>query len=247
MSTHERSGARKAPAASKLRELFALARHVPLMPAVSTDVIEYGRAREGDGITVFVHGYLATGGVLRPLGEFLGSQGIARRQVHFTFAPTGSLAEHARKLDAIVRSAHRNDGPVHLVGHSLGGLVARYYRQVLGRPVERLVCIATPHRGVPRASAFRALPLVDEIAPGSSTLALLEATRARLAQTDVTCVIPTHDTLVPPSDSAHLEGARNVHVHGVGHLAVLFERETWDHVAEALSPRTAGVGAPERA
>jgi pimeloyl-ACP methyl ester carboxylesterase len=237
MSDDHRGSAQKAHRGSKLRELFALARHVPLMPAVSTDVVEYGDRTPGDALTVFVHGYLATGGVLRPLGEYLGAQGVARRQVHFTFAPTGSLADHARKLDAIIRSAQRGDGPVRIVGHSLGGLVARYYRQVLGRPVERLVCIATPHRGVPRASAFRALPLVDELAPGSSTLALLEATRPRLAQTDVTCVIATHDTLVSAADSAHLEGARNVRVHGVGHLAVLFERETWDHVAAALAPR----------
>lgn len=219
---------------AKWRELVAMARHVPLLPAVSTDVIEYAPTKS---ITVFVHGYLATGGVLRPLGEFLGRSGIAPRQVHFTFAPKGSLAEHARRLDELVKRARRegDDGPVHIVGHSLGGLLARYYRQVLGRPVERMVCIATPHRGVPRAAVFKALPLVDELAPGSSTLALLDATHARLAQTDVTCVIPSHDTLVPPAQSAQLPGARNVHVDGVGHLGILFERETWDHVADALS------------
>jgi triacylglycerol lipase len=226
----------RAAKTAKWREIVALAKHVPLMPTVSTDVIEYGPTK---GLTVFVHGYLATGGVLRPLGEFLGKSGIAPRQVHFTFSPTGSLAEHARKLDDLVKRArrHGDDGPVHIVGHSLGGLLARYYRQVLGRPVERLVCIATPHRGVPRAAAFRALPLVDELAPGSSTLALLDATHARLAQTEVTCVIPTHDTLVPPAHSAQLAGARNVHVHGVGHLGVLFEQETWEHVAHALRVR----------
>lgn len=215
------------------RELVALAKHVPLLPTISREVIEYG---PGHGLTVFVHGYLATGGVLRPLGEYLGRTGVAPRQVHFTFAPTGSVAEHARRLDELIQRARRDTdhGPVNIVGHSLGGLLGRYYRQVLGRPVHRLVCIATPHRGVPRAAVFKALPLVDELAPGSSTLALLEATHARLAQTQVTCVIPTHDTLVPPLQSARLEGARNVHVYGVGHLGVLFDRETWEHVAEAL-------------
>ncbi len=221
---------------SKWRELVALAKHVPLMPAMSTEVIEYAPTA---GLTVFVHGYMATGGVLRPLGEFLGRTGVAPRQLYFTFSPTGSLAEHARKLDDLVKRARRagDNGPVHIVGHSLGGLLARYYRQVLGRPVERLVCIATPHGGVPRASAFKALPLIDEVAPGSSTLALLDATHARLAQTEVTCVIPSHDTLVPPAHSAQLKGARHVHVHGVGHNGVLFDREMWDHVADALRVR----------
>jgi len=117
---------------AKWRELVALAKHVPLMPTVSTDVIEYGPT---NGITVFVHGYLATGGVLRPLGEFLGKTRVAPRQVHFTFSPTGSLAEHARRLDELVKRARRpgDDGPVHLVGHSLGGLLAQ--RKEMARSV----------------------------------------------------------------------------------------------------------------
>jgi triacylglycerol esterase/lipase EstA (alpha/beta hydrolase family) len=220
---------------ARWRELVALAKHVPLMSTVSTDVTHYGERGDSDTLTVFVHGYMATGGVLRPLGEFLGREGVAARQVHFTFAPTGSVAEHVRKLDSLVQRARQSaDGPVHIVGHSLGGLVGRYYRQVLGRRVDRLVCIATPHGGVPRASPFKALPLVDELAPGSSTLALLEATHARLAQTEVTCIVPSHDTLVSPEHSARLRGAKHVEVHGVGHLGVLFEQETWDHVADAL-------------
>ncbi|MDP3279217.1 MAG: hypothetical protein Q8Q09_28760 [Deltaproteobacteria bacterium] len=200
-----------------------------------TDVSTRVRAQgPGNSLTVFVHGYLATGGVMKPMAEHLAAQGVGGRHLHFNFAPAGSLAEHVRKLDALIEKIHGVSGPVNLVGHSLGGLVARYYRQVLGRPVARMVCIATPHEGVPRARVFRALPLVDELAPGSSTLKLLEATRSRLDGTVVTCVLPSHDNLVSPNGSASLMGTRSVRVEGVGHLAVLFDKQTWSIVADAL-------------
>jgi triacylglycerol lipase len=208
------------------------------MPTVSTDLREFAPT---DTLTVFVHGYLATGGVLRPLGEYLASNGIASRQLHFTFAPTGSIADQARKLDVLIDRARRSaTDKLHIVGHSLGGLVGRYYRQVLGHPLERLVCIATPHGGVPRATAFRALPMVDELSPGSSTLALLEATKRRLAGTQVTCIDAAEDNLVPLAPWTHIEGAVQRRIRGVGHLGVLFEREAWDHVADAL--RSASTG-----
>jgi pimeloyl-ACP methyl ester carboxylesterase len=217
---------------ARWRELLALARHVPLIPSISTDVVEYGAS---DALTVFVHGYLSTGGAMRPLGEHLGHIGVAARQVHFTFGPTGSVAEVVRRLDDIIRRAQAGrDGAVRIVGHSLGGLVARYYRQVLGRPVERLVCIATPHGGVPRAAALRVLPLLDELAPGSSTLALLDATRARLAGTAVTCIAAADDALVPDGEGSRLTGVHRVRARDVGHLGVLFDREAWDAVADAL-------------
>lgn len=220
----------------RLKELFALAQHVPLLPKVSSELECYG---EGDTLTVFIHGYLASGGVMRPLGEYLAERKLATRQLHFSFTPTGSVAEHVQKLDALIRRVHTTGAPVHIVGHSLGGLIARYYRQVLGRPVEKMLCIATPHAGVPRAGAFRAfksIPLVDELAPGSGTLQLLQATSVRLSPTQVTCVIPEGDTLVPPEHSAALAGHECVYMPELGHLSVLFSKEVWEIVAERLAP-----------
>jgi pimeloyl-ACP methyl ester carboxylesterase len=214
--------------------MLALAQHIPLLPKVSSELESFG---EGDTLTVFIHGYLASGGVLRPLGDYLAARALAPRQLHFSFAPTGSVAEHVQRLDALIQKVHRPGAALHIVGHSLGGLLGRYYRQVLGRPVERLICIATPHAGVPRAAVFRALkalPLVDELAPGSATLQLLQATRSRLAPTEVTCVIPEGDTLVPPEQSAALSGTECVFVPSQGHLSVLFARDTWEVVGERL-------------
>ena len=70
---------------------------------------------------------------------------------------TGSIDARARALAAEI-ARHRfpePDGPIHVVGHSMGGLDARY---LLGRDlgglagrIASLSTIGTPHRGSPIA------------------------------------------------------------------------------------------------
>ena len=73
-----------------------------------------------------------------------------------------SIIEAAERLDAVV-CAHLGDaseaeraGRVIVVGHSMGGLVARVWMGLLGRwPWCRaLITLGTPHRGAPKALAW---------------------------------------------------------------------------------------------
>lgn len=78
--------------------------------------------------------------------------------------PTASIRYRAtRVLEAIAQVAARDDGPIHLIGHSTGGLDARLAinphaslplavpNQVLERVIS-IVTVATPHYGTPLAS-----------------------------------------------------------------------------------------------
>jgi len=80
--------------------------------------------------------------------------------------PTASIRYRATHvLEAIAQVAERDDGPIHLVGHSTGGLDARLAinphaslsvklpQETLER-VASIVTVATPHYGTPLASAF---------------------------------------------------------------------------------------------
>ncbi|MET0385781.1 MAG: triacylglycerol lipase [Polyangiales bacterium] len=80
--------------------------------------------------------------------------------------PTASIRYRAMKvLDAIRLVAARDEGPIHLIGHSTGGLDARLAISphashantidpaVLAR-VASIVTVATPHYGTPLASTF---------------------------------------------------------------------------------------------
>jgi triacylglycerol lipase len=67
-------------------------------------------------------------------------------------SPLGSVAERARQLkDYLDENCPRQQ--VHIVGHSMGGLDARYMISKLGMAsrVLSLTTIATPHRGTPFA------------------------------------------------------------------------------------------------
>ncbi len=131
---------------------------------------------------------------------------------------------HAEQLAERIHQAHP-DGPVCLVAHSLGGLISRYYAQVLGGRVDALVTIGTPHRGTALARGWP-MRLARELSPGSQLLRTLTATRSRLDHAKLTSVIAVQDSLVP-CHSAALDGSRAVYVDGVGHHGVLFHRHTW--------------------
>ena len=81
--------------------------------------------------------------------------------------PTASIRYRAaRVLEAIERVCERDDGPIHLIGHSTGGLDARLAviptaalptaadHDVCRKRVASIVTVATPHYGTPLAATF---------------------------------------------------------------------------------------------
>ncbi len=110
-----------------------------------------------DPLFVFVHGFL--GFVRFPLfpavAYFRGVEAaLSRRGVRCLFPAVpkaGSVAQRATVLAAAL--AGTGDGPLVLIGHSMGGLDARYYAGKLdnARRVRAVVTVATPHRGTPVA------------------------------------------------------------------------------------------------
>ncbi|MEJ8642825.1 alpha/beta fold hydrolase [Streptomyces sp. MS1.HAVA.3] len=114
---------------------------------------------------------------------------------------------------------------VDLVGHSLGGLVGRYYVQRLGGDtrVRTLVTLGTPHSGTRVAPFMDAHPLVRQIRPDSEVLAELAAP-APGCTTRCVAFWSEFDTLMTPVGTARIEHpdlhAENVQVTGIGHLAL---------------------------
>jgi triacylglycerol lipase len=84
--------------------------------------------------------------------------------------PTASLTRRAtRLLETMANTAGADDGPIHLIGHSSGGLDARllmtpgtqlptaFSAEAYARRVRSVVCVSTPHRGTYLASFFNSL------------------------------------------------------------------------------------------
>ena len=141
---------------------------------------------------------------------------------------------------------------VHVIGHSLGGLLARYHVQRQGghQHVESLVTLGTPHQGSLLAHLLPT-PLVRQLRPGSSVLREL-AEPAPGVRTPVTAIYSDLDQVVIPTSAGRCDHpdlqARNVLVRGVGHMSLPFHRGVLDEVATTLAGhRKPRAQAPARA
>ena len=110
------------------------------------------------------------GHVRRILAECFAALGIDARIHIVGTPPTASLPTRAaRVVEGIAATAKRGGGPLHLIGHSSGGLDVRLLTAPgvelpTGLDVERLaervrtvVTVSTPHHGTPLASFFTTL------------------------------------------------------------------------------------------
>ncbi|WP_221347834.1 lipase family alpha/beta hydrolase [Streptomyces beigongshangae] len=128
-----------------------------------------------------------------------------------------------RHLEEICeRTGHQE---VDIVGHSLGGLIARYYVQRLGGDVRvrTLVTLGTPHTGTRVAPLMDAHPVVRQMRPGSDVLKEL-CEPAPHCRTRFVSFWSDLDQLMVPLETARIEHpdllVQNVRVSGIGHLAL---------------------------
>ncbi|MFI0984052.1 esterase/lipase family protein [Streptomyces exfoliatus] len=142
-----------------------------------------------------------------------------------------------RRVEEIrARTGHAE---VDIVGHSLGGLVARYYVQRLGGDsrVRTLVTLGTPHSGTTVAPLADAHPLVRQMRPGSAVLKEL-AEPSPGCRTRFVSFWSDLDQVMVPVETARLDHpdllARNVRVSGIGHLALPVHPTVAAKVLEAL-------------
>ena len=123
---------------------------------------------------------------------------------------------------------------VDLVGHSMGGILARYYVQCQGGElyVRNCVFLATPHGGS-RLASF-ALPRLGKLlVPGSAFLTALAA-RPLPAEVAFTAISSRHDNMVLPWQNASLAGVRNVELDAIGHTGVLYHPDAFAAIVSGL-------------
>jgi pimeloyl-ACP methyl ester carboxylesterase len=124
---------------------------------------------------------------------------------------------------------------VHVVAHSLGGLAVRAWMANHNGDdvIDRIVTLGAPHQGTPWAYLPGLPPSLKAVRPGSSYLTDLPAQ----ADDRWTTVGATADVVVPHR-FAHLPGAHQVNLDGVGHLGLLHHESAWRVVTDALKAGT---------
>jgi pimeloyl-ACP methyl ester carboxylesterase len=201
-------------------------RRAPAPPIPSPD----GAAqlpREAKPPVVLLHGFIDNRSVFVLLRRSLAQHG--RQQVEsLNYSPlTCDIRTAADLLGRHIEEICERTGSrqVDIVGHSLGGLIARYYAQRLGGDlrVRTLVTLGTPHSGTKVAPLANAHPIVRQMRPGSELLEEL-ALPAPGCRTHFVSFWSDLDHLMDPLEAACIEHpdllAQNVRVSGVGHLAL---------------------------
>jgi pimeloyl-ACP methyl ester carboxylesterase len=208
-------------------------------------------AAPGHAPVLLLHGLVDNRSVFALLRRSLHRNGW--QHVHaLNYSPlTLDIRSAAVLLGRHVRHTRRIYGGerVAVIGHSLGGLIARYYTQCLGgdEHVHTVVTLGTPHQGTHAARLPSVLPIVRQLRPGSDLLADLSAPAPGVS-TRYVAIWGDLDQLVLPQRNARIEhpdlDATNVLIPGVGHLTLPMHPRCGQAVRDALSAYRAAPAPP---
>ncbi len=195
---------------------------------------------------VLLHGFIDNRSVFVLLRRSLAQHG--RRPVEsLNYSPlTCDIRTAAELLGRHIEEICERTGSreVDIVGHSLGGLIARYYVQRLSGDlrVRTLVTLGTPHSGTAVVPLANAHPIVRQMRPGSAVIEEL-ALPAPGCRTHFVSFWSDLDHLMDPLETARIDHpdliAQNVQVSGIGHLALPVHPAVATGIHQALdAPRT---------
>ncbi|MCM2412243.1 alpha/beta fold hydrolase [Streptomyces sp. RKAG290] len=152
------------------------------------------------------------------------------------------LGRHVEEICA--RTGHRE---IDIVGHSLGGLIARYYVQRLGgdQRVRTLVTLGTPHAGTSAAPLASAHPIVRQMRSGSAPIEELRLP-APGCRTRFVSFWSELDQVIVPAEAGCIVhpdlDVTNVRVSGIGHLALPVHPAVAAGVRQALDAQEPARG-----
>lgn len=190
---------------------------------------------------ILVHGLVDNRSIFTLLRRGLRRRGFDRLLALNHSPLTGDVRSVARQLGALIESLCDHSGyeRVHVIGHSMGGLIARYYVQRLGgdERVHTLVTLGSPHGGTVPASLVP-LHLVRQLRPGSDVVREL-AEPAPGCRTRMVAFWSDLDQLIVPRHNARIEHpdliARNVMVPGVGHMSLPVDGRVVHEISTTLA------------
>ncbi|MBK7792379.1 MAG: alpha/beta fold hydrolase [Betaproteobacteria bacterium] len=196
---------------------------------------------------LLLHGVLCNAGVWLGLRRHLRDRGLGPVYTLSYGPPLASIELFAQQLAAKIDAILRDTGArqVALVGHSMGGLVARAYLRRFGADrVRLLMTLGTPHHGSVHAYLFPGASLA-QLRPGNRWLATLNGDP--LPPLRLVALWSPHDSMVAPQSSARLDGAAEIVVRGVGHNALLGDPAVYAAVERELIAAGATPAVPARA
>jgi triacylglycerol lipase len=197
------------------------------------------RAEPGSAPVLIVHGIWDSRARMAALERGLVARGVEHARAfdlkpNDGRAPIATLAEQVKRQADALRDEH--DGPIDLVGFSMGALVCRYYLQKLGgrAHVRRFVSISGPHQGTLTAYALP-LPGLRDMRPGSALIRELDADATGFGAVEVHCLYTPYDLMIVPAASSILSCAKTTRRLAVPiHRMMITQRAALDAIAALL-------------
>jgi pimeloyl-ACP methyl ester carboxylesterase len=204
-----------------------------------------GARTRGPRPILVLHGYAMNRANFLPLAFRLARAGLGP-VFGFEYWTLGRTAAAARRLGWFIDEVRAATGAaeVDVIGHSMGGMVGRYYVSLAGGDgiVRNLITIGSPHTGTEMSRIGIGHP-TRELVLGSPLLTRLTAAPPP-ARTRVTAVWSRGDALVPGARQLALPGAEVVMFPDLGHVALLGSRRVARAVIDRLSGPVAASAAP---
>lgn len=192
---------------------------------------------------LLVHGYGCNSGYWEPMSRVLTAAGITHHALDLE-PVCGSIDQYVPALDAAIRALQAASGQERIVlaAHSMGGLAVRAYLRRHGAAhIAKIITLGTPHHGTALANfgigintmemGWRGRAGQGQPSPWLRTLAATEDPgHHRL----FVSIYSWHDNIVSPPTSPHLEGAKNIQLGGIGHVALAFDPRIQRLVVEEI-------------
>lgn len=190
---------------------------------------------------LLVHGIVSNRSIFTLLRRGLTRRGFSHvYAMNYATVATDVRASALRLAEEVERIVEATGFErIHVIGHSLGGLIARYYvtRLAGDARVHTLVTLGTPHQGTWAAYALPSR-LMRQMRPGSGLMRELAAPVPH-CRTRFISYWSDADTAVVPQRSGALThpdlSARSVRLHGAGHLTLPMLGEVVHGISAALA------------
>ena len=190
---------------------------------------------------LLVHGLVDNRSIFTVLRRALRRRGFGRVWTLNYHVLTQDVRGAARRLEQTVEAICQQTGyeRIHVIGHSMGGIIARYYVQRMGgdERVHTLVTLGSPHGGT-RAARLLPRGVCRQLRPNSDVIAELAAPTEQ-CRTRFLSFWSDLDVLISPKRAARIDhpdlNARNVFVRGVGHMSLPIDGRVTREIANALA------------
>ncbi|MFT3692960.1 MAG: alpha/beta fold hydrolase [Kofleriaceae bacterium] len=185
---------------------------------------------------IVLHGYAMNRANFYPLARRLRAANLGP-VFGFEYWTLGRIAAGARQLGWFVDEVRETTGAaeVDIIGHSMGGVVARYYVTLAGGDphVHRLITLGSPHAGTDMGKLGIGHP-ARELVLGSKLVTRLAAATPP-SHAKITTILSRADALVPADGQPDVAGAERIVFDDLGHVTLLTSKRVAAEIIQRIA------------